>query len=95
MFRVFQELLTNIARHAQATRISVRLGCDDDTLELQVKDDGVGIRQSDIENPKSLGLLGMRERVAFLGGTINFSGQPGKGTTVTVQIPFGKDTVQS
>jgi len=95
VFRVFQELLTNVARHAQATHVAVRLGCDDETLELQVRDDGVGIQQSDIENPKSLGLLGMRERVAFLGGTIAFSGKAGTGTTVTIQIPFGKDTAQS
>jgi PAS domain S-box-containing protein len=95
MFRIFQELLTNIARHAQATQVAVRLSCDEGELELHVKDDGVGIQPGDIENPKSLGLLGMRERVMILGGTIKFAGKSGKGTTVTVQLPFGKNTGQS
>lgn len=89
LYRIFQEILTNVARHAHATQVTVRLNCEGESLVLQVKDDGVGILESDLENPKSLGLLGMQERAAILGGKIIFGRQAGKGTIVTVQIPRG------
>jgi PAS domain S-box-containing protein len=87
VFRIFQEILTNVARHAHATQVTVRLSHEGDSLVLQVNDDGVGIQETDIEDPKSLGLLGMQERAAILNGKITFGGHAGKGTAVTVQIP--------
>jgi len=89
-FRVFEEILSNIARHAHATRVEVRLMRSVDTVTLEVRDNGKGITDEQISNPKSLGLLGMRERTRLLGGRFAIHGQDGKGTTVIVQIPVQK-----
>ena len=86
-FRIFQETLTNIMRHANATKVEVRLIENGDKLTLEVKDNGRGISPGEISNTKSIGLLGMRERAALLGGEVRFVGVPRKGTTVTVKIP--------
>ena len=86
LFRIFQELLTNVARHAGATRVSVQLD-DDENLALKVEDNGRGIQEQEIESPRSLGFLGLRERVLAFGGAIDVKGQEGKGTTVSVSIP--------
>ncbi len=64
------------------------LGFNDGWLVLEVNDNGVGIRASEIDNPNSLGILGMHERAAMLGGTTLLEGKPGEGTTVIVTIPF-------
>jgi len=88
-FRIFQELLTNVARHANATRIDVALRVDSGALVLTVEDNGKGIAESAIHDPKSLGLLGMRERVLPFGGAIEVAGVQGKGTKVRVSIPLG------
>ncbi|MGZ5568250.1 MAG: ATP-binding protein [Limisphaerales bacterium] len=87
-YRICQELLTNIARHAKATHVRVGLGYNNGWLVLEVRDDGVGIRSSEIDNPESLGILGVHERAAMLGGTTTFEGSPGEGTTVIVTMPF-------
>jgi signal transduction histidine kinase len=87
-FRIFQEILTNIARHSQATRVTVRLARNGDILVIEAADNGVGIQQKDMQNPKSLGLLGMQERAAMLGGAVAFDRNPGGGTRVTVQLPL-------
>lgn len=86
LFRIFQELLTNVARHAGATRVSVQLA-DGETLALRVEDNGRGIQEQEFESPRSLGFLGLRERVLAFGGSIDVKGQPGKGTAVAVAIP--------
>ena len=86
-FRIFQEILTNVARHAQASSVTVRLGRDAQNMTLEVEDDGVGIKDDAVENPTSLGLLGMRERAEILGGRIAFARNGGKGTKVTVVLP--------
>jgi PAS domain S-box-containing protein len=88
MFRIFQETLTNVARHAKATRAEVVLQKQQDRLVLLIRDNGRGFDQADPSLSKSLGLLGMRERAAILGGRVNISSAPGKGTTVTAWIPF-------
>ena len=88
-FRVFQELLTNTARHANATRIDITMRVELGTLVLRVDDNGEGIDESIIFSPKSLGLLGMRERVLPFGGSIEISGARGEGTRVKVSIPLG------
>jgi PAS domain S-box-containing protein len=87
MFRIFQETLTNVARHAKATRAEVVLQKQRDRLVLLIRDNGRGFDQADPSISKSLGLLGMRERAAILGGRVNISSAPGKGTTVTAWIP--------
>jgi signal transduction histidine kinase len=87
-FRIFQETLTNIIRHANATKVNVRLAEMSRHLVLEVKDNGRGISEAEIHNTRSIGLLGMRERAALLGGEVRFSGEPGKGTSVRVRIPL-------
>lgn len=88
IFRIFQETLTNIARHAQAAEVSVILKKHSDHLVLQVKDDGKGISEKHMSDPKSLGLIGIRERVHYWGGSMTIRGISDKGTTVTVQLPL-------
>jgi len=88
MFRIFQETLTNVARHAKATRAEVVLQKQRDRLVLLIHDNGRGFDQADPSLSKSLGLLGMRERAAILGGRVSISSAPGKGTTVTASIPL-------
>jgi len=88
MFRIFQETLTNIARHAKATRAEVVLEKQRDRLVLLIRDNGRGFDQAVPSLSKSLGLLGMRERAAILGGRVDISSAPGKGTTVSAWIPL-------
>ena len=88
LFRILQESLTNVARHAQATRVEVVLHKQRDRLVLWMHDNGRGFDQADSSLSKSLGLLGMRERAAILGGQLSISSAPGKGTTVAAWIPF-------
>lgn len=92
LFRIFQEILTNVTRHAEANELDISLAEDGADLILRAHDNGRGIRASDLSNPKSLGLLGMRERALLLGGDVTIRGPQGKGTTVTVRIPRGKPT---
>lgn len=89
LFRVLQEALTNVARHAKATRVAVHLEHRADQLILQVQDNGRGIDEQSTASATSLGLLGMRERVRLLGGDMTIIGEAGKGTTVAVSIPLG------
>ena len=88
MFRIFQEILTNVARHAKATRAEVVLQKQGDRLVLLIRDNGQGFDEADPALSQSLGLMGMRERAAILGGRVNVSSAPGKGTTVTAWIPL-------
>jgi signal transduction histidine kinase len=87
VFRIFQELLTNVARHAAATKVDIVLRQVDGNLLLEVSDDGRGIGESAIRSPSSLGLLGMRERAAPFGGRLELSPRRGKGTSARVLIP--------
>jgi len=88
VFRIFQETLTNVARHAQATHVHVLLRKEVDRLLLEVRDNGTGITAAQIADPKSFGLIGIRERAQFLGGSVTVQGIPNQGTTVTVTIPL-------
>ena len=92
VFRIFQETLTNVARHAQATRVVVALEESLETLTLRVQDNGRGITEADIGKAKSFGLLGMRERVHLLVGEIDIQSVPGQGTTITIRIPLQRET---
>ena len=92
-YRVLQEALTNVARHAAARAVGVRLVRGDSTVELRVQDDGIGLDpavRSDAAagDRRRLGLQGMRERAALLGGSIDVESQPGAGTTITAHFPL-------
>lgn len=91
VFRIFQEILVNVARHAQATQIEVMVEENAAFLTLQVQDNGRGITESEIHSPKSIGLLGMKERARLRGGEVKFQGSPGHGTTVTIRLPLSID----
>lgn len=92
LFRIFQEILTNVTRHAQASELNISLEENGADLILRAQDNGRGITAANLSNPKSLGLLGMRERALLLGGDVQIRGPQGKGTTVTVRIPRGNPT---
>jgi PAS domain S-box-containing protein len=87
VFRIFQEILANVARHAGGTAVRTTVAIDGGRVVLEVADNGRGISQEQIFDRRSLGLLGMQERAAMLGGDVRFDGTPGRGTTVTVRIP--------
>jgi signal transduction histidine kinase len=86
-FRIFQEILTNVARHAHASRVDVKFDITDAQMTLEVADNGVGIPEAKL-NGKSLGLLGIQERALHFNGDVAISGASGQGTRVTVSIPL-------
>lgn len=88
VFRIFQESLTNIARHARANRVKINLTEESGNLLLTIKDNGKGIREEQISDSKSIGLIGMRERALFLGGELEIQGVQGKGSTVMLKLPL-------
>jgi signal transduction histidine kinase len=90
VFRIFQEILTNVVRHAQATQVEVTLEETAAFLTLQVHDNGRGITDSEIGSPRSIGLLGMQERARLRAGQVQFHGVPGQGTTVIVRLPLSQ-----
>jgi len=90
IFRIVQEALTNVMRHAAASQVNVSLEKKDDTLALEVRDNGIGIKEGRIFDANSLGLIGIRERVLLLGGMADISGKPGEGTVVRVVLPVGE-----
>lgn len=89
IFRIFQETLTNAARHSGATEINVLLTFQNGWLILTIHDNGRGITQNEIEKNTSLGLLGMKERALLLGGILDIKGEKDKGTRVEIKIPLG------
>jgi DNA-binding NarL/FixJ family response regulator len=90
VFRIFQEILTNVARHARASEVSVELKLAGQNLILQVQDNGEGISDAKLMGGTSLGILGMRERMTLLGGQLLIRGIPAKGTTVTLSVPLNR-----
>lgn len=92
LFRIFQECLTNIIRHANATKVTVKLEQTESYVLLEVQDNGIGIDESVVKGINSLGLLGMKERALVLGGSVDISGKSGRGTIVTVKIPKGQES---
>ena len=89
LFRIFQETLTNITRHANATSVEVCMETQGEGMVLRIHDNGQGFDDTNPALSKSLGLLGMRERAVMLGGQVNVSSTPGQGTSVTAWIPLG------
>ena len=91
VFRIFQEMLSNVARHAQAKAVRIRLYVDsppDPVLHLEVRDDGVGAAPASLEHPRSYGVMGMRERAGHFGGVVRIAGAPGQGTWVRLTMPL-------
>ncbi len=93
-FRIAQEALTNVARHAQATRIAIEGKVEGGTFVLTIEDNGVGFRSEKLDDPHSIGLFGMRDRAAAVGGRIEIQSESGRGTKVRVLIPLMKDEVR-
>jgi signal transduction histidine kinase len=91
-FRIFQETLTNVIRHADASRVEVLLKKNGGDVVLEVRDNGRGIRDAEIAGAESIGLRGMRERAALLDGEVDIRGAPRQGTAVTVRIPLVRST---
>lgn len=87
VFRMLQEALTNVARHAGAASVEVALRADADRIRLEVRDDGRGISPAALASSRSLGLLGVRERARRLGGTLSIEGGDGAGTSFVVELP--------
>jgi signal transduction histidine kinase len=90
LFRILQETLTNVARHAAATRVDVSFDEEDGYVRLRVHDNGRGITESEVSGATSFGLLGMRERVRLRSGDFAIEGAPGQGTTVVITLPLNK-----
>jgi signal transduction histidine kinase len=87
IFRIFQETLTNVARHSGATKVAVRFRLDDSGVRLHVSDNGKGIPENQIHDSRSFGLLGIRERAHYWGGSVTITGSPMKGTSVEAFFP--------
>jgi two-component system sensor histidine kinase DegS len=91
VFRIVQEALNNVVKHADATRVSTAVTLSDSAIKVSVQDDGIGFHPPSLtEHPKSsskLGLLGMQERARLLGGTLKIDSAPGQGTKVTLSVP--------
>jgi signal transduction histidine kinase len=90
VFRIFQESLTNVRRHAEATRVWVDLRAEDESLILEVRDNGKGIPPEKLKHVDGLGIVGMRERAQAFGGHVEIESEPGEGTSVRVTIPLGE-----
>ncbi|MBN2280060.1 MAG: PAS domain S-box protein [Candidatus Marinimicrobia bacterium] len=88
IFRIFQETLTNVARHSRASRVQADFQLKPQVLTMKIQDNGIGISEEQIHDPKSLGLLGLRERVYPWGGILQIQGARNKGTIVFVEIPM-------
>jgi signal transduction histidine kinase len=94
LYRILQESLTNVARHAKASRVDVTLERVDGALQLTVRDDGRGFRPAEARAQKTSGLLGLRERTVLLGGEASVTSEPGRGTTVNVRLPLQAETTK-
>ncbi len=94
LFRLFQESLTNVARHANASQVKASLDINGDKIMMKISDNGKGF---DVSKPrtKSLGLLGMKERTLMLKGKLDIESKPGEGTSVTITVPYGNKDNQS
>jgi PAS domain S-box-containing protein len=95
VYRIVQESLTNIGRYAQASQVKVTLSDSGNALCVEVRDNGMGFLAAEVQQIKSFGLLGMRERAMALGGHLEIVSVPGQGTVVQLNVPVQKDTVGS
>ena len=88
IFRVFQELFNNIIRHSKATEVNIDLSKEKNNLIMKVEDNGIGIEQEDINSPESFGILGIKERINSINGTVEFTNKESGGTLVTAKAPI-------
>ena len=88
IFRIFQEALTNVARHAKATKVKAIIKKENDIFEMRVIDDGIGISEDTLEDVKSIGLIGIKERVHLLGGNVVIRRVETGGTEVQLKVPI-------
>jgi len=88
VFRIFQEMLSNVGRHARASRVDVRIACADGRLRIAVADDGVGAAREALEASTAYGVMGMRERARHFGGQLAIASRPGEGAVVTLEMPL-------
>jgi signal transduction histidine kinase len=88
LFRIYQEALTNAVRHANAHLITSSLRIMNNRIILEIKDDGKGIDADGVSQKKSFGLLGIKERVFVMDGEYALTSEPGKGTRLTISVPF-------
>jgi PAS domain S-box-containing protein len=95
VFRIVQESLANIGKHAHASRVKVEIERDGEELRLGIRDDGVGFSTQDPRKPDSFGLLGLRERASLLGGVASVASSPGQGTHVEVRLPLTPSVASS
>lgn len=87
-FRIFQEMLSNVARHAQAREVAIRITLSPQLLQMTVSDDGIGASRTALEHARSYGVMGMRERALHFGGTLGIESEPGAGTRVHLSLPL-------
>lgn len=88
IFRIFQEMLSNVARHAQASALQIRIHLSESAMFLEVGDNGIGAQPFDLDNSRSYGVMGMRERAMHFGGSLEIISAPGQGTLARLHIPF-------
>ncbi|NWF52049.1 MAG: PAS domain S-box protein [Nitrospirae bacterium] len=88
IFRICQEALTNISRHAEASKVNLKLKLKGENISLEIKDNGKGMTDEQLLKPKSFGILGIKERINFFGGNVKINGIKGKGTYMSVSIPL-------
>jgi PAS domain S-box-containing protein len=93
VYRMLQEILNNVVKHAQATHVDIILDVDEDQVALTVRDNGIGLSSESRDRPNAYGLRGLQERAAFLGGTVSFSRGRNGGTVVSVQLPLTNNQV--
>jgi len=87
LFRIFQEVLMNVKHHAQASRVQINFSVNSEDMIMEIKDNGVGLKAENVNDPQSFGILGIQERADLLGGTASFRSNPGEGTTVSIRLP--------
>jgi signal transduction histidine kinase len=93
IFRILQESLTNVSRHSNSDKVEIEMKIHDDCLCVIVSDNGIGISEEDLKNPKSFGLLGMKERAIILGGDLHISNKNDKGTIVDLTVPINSELI--
>ena len=87
LFRILQEALMNVKHHAKASQVQIDFRVNDENMIMEIKDNGVGMKLENVNDPQSFGILGIQERADLLGGTASFRSNPGEGTTVSIRLP--------
>jgi signal transduction histidine kinase len=94
-YRTAQEALTNVSKHAEATRVDIELSLDSGVLTLEIRDNGRGIAPGDLAKERSFGIRGLHERAATVGGWVDLSSTPGTGTSLILTVPLAADAIHA